>query len=78
MKNLIISVLLMQVITGLPFWVFSNNDRLNVGVALIILFFVLIEALDEVIMNLRRKRRMQKRRARQCGLVVEDLTKKVI
>ena len=78
MKNLIISVLLMQVITGLPFWVFSNNDRLYVGVALIILFFVLIEALDEVIMNLRRKRRMQKRRARQFGLVVEDLTKKVI
>lgn len=68
----------MQVITGLPFWVFSNNDRLNVGVALIILFFVLIEALDEVIMNWRRKRRMQKRRARHLGVIVEDFTQKKV
>ena len=75
MKNLIISILSMQIITGLSFWEFSDKlDRVCVGVALTIVLWVAIEALDEWVVNLRRKRKMQRARARRFAIDVIDLT----
>lgn len=75
MKNLIISILSMQIITGLSFWEFSDKlDRVCVGVALTIVLWVAIEALDEWIVAMRRKRKMQRARARRFAIDVIDLT----
>ena len=76
MKNLIISILAMQIITGMSFWVFSDgDDRVVMGVALTLILWVIIEALEDAITKIRRKRFMQKRRADRFKLVVDDLTK---
>ena len=74
MKNLIISVLAMQIITGFSFWEFSGNDRLFVGFGMIAVLWIILESFDEWLISLRRKRRMQRDRARRFALDVIDLT----
>lgn len=79
MKNLIISVLAMQIITGMSFWEFSDKlDRICVGAALVIVLWVAIEALDEWLVALRRRRKMQRARARRFAIDVIDLTEKEV
>lgn len=79
MKNLIISVLAMQIITGMSFWEFSDKlDRICVGAALAIVLWVAIEALDEWLVALRRRRKMQRARARRFAIDVIDLTEKEV
>lgn len=75
MKNLIISILAMQIITGMPFWEFSEGDRAIIGMAMVFVLWVAIEALEEVLTKFRRRRWMQKRRAEKFALEVIDLTK---
>ena len=76
MKNLILSILLMQTVTGLPFWEYSDAwDRFFIGLALVIVFWFLAEFLDEFCCNVRRKRWLKKRRANKFKLEVIDLTK---
>ena len=76
MTNLVLAILLMQIVTGLPFWEYSDRwDRVLIGVALIIVFWCLAEVIDEFCTNVRRKRWLKKRRAEKIRLEVIDLTK---
>jgi hypothetical protein len=74
MKNLIIAVLAMQIVTGMSFWEFSGHDRIWVGLGFVALIWITLESLDEWIIDRRRRRRMQKRRADRFKLDVIDLT----
>lgn len=74
MKNLIIAILAMQIITGMSFWEFSGNDRIFVGLGIVALIWIILESFDEWLVDRRRRRKMQKRRADRFKMDVIDLT----
>lgn len=78
MKNLVISILLMQIVTGLPFWQFRGSDRIWVGLSLVIVLWIALESMDELVLKIRRKAWLKKRRAEKFKLEVIDQTKKAI
>lgn len=79
MKNLIIAALSTKIVIGMDFWVFPDkSDKVVCAAAMIIIFWVLIESLDEAITNLRRERRRKKRQAERFKLEVLDLTERKV
>lgn len=68
MKNLIISVLAMQIITGFDFWEFTGNDRLLIGFAMVAVIFVAIFAVECWIKDLR----MKSFRAKRFGRMIAE------
>lgn len=74
MKNLIIAILAMQIITGMSFWQFSGHDRIFVGLGIVALIWIILESFDEWLVDRRRRRKMQKRRADRFKMDVIDLT----
>jgi hypothetical protein len=73
MKNLVISILAMQIITGLPFWQFDGNDRIYVGIAMCVVLFVNISVIEEWWSGVRRRAWMKKHRAERFGREVNEM-----
>ena len=73
MKNLIISVLAMQIVTGMSFWEFSGHDRIWVGLGFVALIWIILESFDEWLVDRRRRKKMQRRRAERFKMDVIDL-----
>jgi len=76
MKNLIISILSMQIITGLSFWEYSTKyDRVFIGVALTIVLWVVIETLDEFVLTQRREYKFREAMLRNFKEQMEEIGK---
>lgn len=75
MKNFIISILAMQIITGMDFWEFSGNDRLFIGFVMVFLLFAIIDGLEGCLARVRKRRMLLKRRSERFAQTVNELTK---